>query len=105
MQFLRFVNSNECFIHIKGRTVYFSDKNQKLYGHFNSQLTTTYFFFIFLKLLAVDINVFSPWREIVAFQRDGDDARVSLGYSPLYVVQYTRRLFCYACISNYELSK
>jgi len=26
---------------MKGRTVYFSDTNQKLYGHFNSQLTTT----------------------------------------------------------------
>jgi hypothetical protein len=28
-------------MHMKGRTVYFSDTNQKGYGHFNSQLTTT----------------------------------------------------------------
>ena len=54
-------------------------------------------FFIFLKFPAVDMNVFSPWRELVAFQRDGDDARVSLGYSPLS--------FNLLCASNYELLK
>jgi hypothetical protein len=51
----------------------------------------------FIQYPAVNMNVFSPWRELVAFQRDGDDAWVSLGYSPLS--------FNLLCVSNYELSK
>ena len=77
-----------------------------MYGYFNSQLTTTYYFFIILKFLAVDMNVFSPWREFVAFQRDGHDALVSLGYSPLFVVQCTCSLFCYVYLTmNYRSSR
>ena len=52
------------------------------------------------------MNVFSPWRELVAFQRDGDDALVSLGYSPLYIVQCTCSLFCYVYLTmNYRSSR